>query len=550
MFQCLPLCAIIDNLIFCTHGGLSPQLETLNQIKAITRPVCVPSRGLICDLLWADPDKDVKKWGINDRGASVTFGSEAIDAFLQRNDFDLIVRAHQVVANGFELMFDEKLVTLFSAPNYCNDFQNSGAILSINKQHNVAFSVIRPRQTPIIVDESSCIRRYPAGATNKWVVAVMSGKTKPLELMLGMALAQEKQSTQQSATPPPTASEKEKHWEGTSEAVKRFYMDQMDGAQTEDNTEQEQQSQQQLQQQQAESSSSTSSSSVSSSSSSPSSSTTTTAPIDAPSSSISTPVQPQRQLQQPSGIRPNPSLVHQSRSAPRPVSTPSSLTPRRLPNSLQKTTPLQHRHTQKGFTSLASPSLPSSFTSSAPSPLKRSPSLSRSEMLQGHRSTSPSATQPLQSPRVLCHSPGKPRPEVRRQLHTQTAVGSAMAAAPGQHFQRPASAPSSYTFNTSSSMSRLAALSSSNASVVPPYPYSSTTSTAFPYPSSYYAASSHTPQTVSQCSFHPSASFSVPSQTSSSSIFSYSTQNSSFSSFDSSIQSRLENLATERAQPS
>ncbi|KAI1719647.1 calcineurin-like phosphoesterase domain-containing protein [Ditylenchus destructor] len=75
-FNCLPIAAIIDEKIFCCHGGLSPDLQNMEQIRRIMRPTDVPDTGLLCDLLWSDPDKDVRGWGENDRGVSFTFGPE------------------------------------------------------------------------------------------------------------------------------------------------------------------------------------------------------------------------------------------------------------------------------------------------------------------------------------------------------------------------------------------------------------------------------------------------------------------------------------------
>jgi serine/threonine-protein phosphatase PP1 catalytic subunit len=82
--------------ILCMHGGLSPELKTLEQIKRLSRPADVPDNGLLCDLLWADPEKDIQGWGENDRGVSYTFGADAVTEFLQKHDLDLICRAHQV----------------------------------------------------------------------------------------------------------------------------------------------------------------------------------------------------------------------------------------------------------------------------------------------------------------------------------------------------------------------------------------------------------------------------------------------------------------------
>ena len=79
-----------------TLGGLSPELSQMEQIKRIMRPTDVPDTGLLCDLLWSDPDKDIIGWGENDRGVSFTFGEDIVAQFLRRHDLDLICRAHQV----------------------------------------------------------------------------------------------------------------------------------------------------------------------------------------------------------------------------------------------------------------------------------------------------------------------------------------------------------------------------------------------------------------------------------------------------------------------
>lgn len=101
-----------------THAlTCSPSPHCL-QIKRIMRPTDVPDTGLLCDLLWSDPDKDIVGWGENDRGVSFTFGPDVVAAFLKRHDLDLICRAHQVVEDGYEFFAKRQLVTLFSAPNY------------------------------------------------------------------------------------------------------------------------------------------------------------------------------------------------------------------------------------------------------------------------------------------------------------------------------------------------------------------------------------------------------------------------------------------------
>ncbi len=140
-FNCLPIAAIIDEKIFCMHGGLSPDLKTMEQIRRIVRPTDVPDNGLLCDLLWSDPDKDIQGWGENDRGVSFTFGQDVVSQFLKRHDLDLICRAHQVVEDGYEFFAKRQLVTLFSAPNYCGEFDNAGAMMSVDETLMCSFQV-------------------------------------------------------------------------------------------------------------------------------------------------------------------------------------------------------------------------------------------------------------------------------------------------------------------------------------------------------------------------------------------------------------------------
>jgi diadenosine tetraphosphatase ApaH/serine/threonine PP2A family protein phosphatase len=142
--------ATIEGRIFCCHGGLSPELGNLDSINQLARPTDVPTHGLLCDLLWSDPDKDTKLWDDSDRGVSFTFGEEVVTHFLQQHDFDLICRAHQVVEDGYEFFARRQLVTIFSAPNYCGEFDNAGAMLSVNEQLMCHFHVIKPIEKQII----------------------------------------------------------------------------------------------------------------------------------------------------------------------------------------------------------------------------------------------------------------------------------------------------------------------------------------------------------------------------------------------------------------
>ena len=143
LFDYLPIAAIIDDNIFCVHGGLSPELETVEDIKKIERPTDVPDIGLLFDLLNSDPDKNILEYDEND-GLSVVFGEKIVNDFLKKNDLELIVRGNQVVDDGYEFFAERKLITIFSAPNFQGEYDNSSGILEIDENLTCNFRVLRP----------------------------------------------------------------------------------------------------------------------------------------------------------------------------------------------------------------------------------------------------------------------------------------------------------------------------------------------------------------------------------------------------------------------
>ncbi|MQM05469.1 hypothetical protein Taro_038283 [Colocasia esculenta] len=165
-FNCLPVAAVIDDKILCMHGGLSPELQNLDQIRAIPRPTEIPDNGLLCDLLWSDPDHEKDGWGVGDRGVACTFGADKLMEFLEKNDLDLVCRGHQVVEDGYEFFGQRRLVTIFSAPNYCGEFDNAGALLSIDESLLCSFHILKPsetRSTPGNSDAPKALKKVPKG---------------------------------------------------------------------------------------------------------------------------------------------------------------------------------------------------------------------------------------------------------------------------------------------------------------------------------------------------------------------------------------------------
>ena len=151
VFDYLTLSAIIDGTVFCVHGGLSPAINTLDQIRVIDRKQEVPHDGAMCDLMWSDPE-DMNGWGASTRGAGYLFGGDVVAKFNEINNFDLIARAHQLVMEGYKTMFPVKgrskgqqptdsLVTVWSAPNYCYRCGNVAAILELDENLDQHFKI-------------------------------------------------------------------------------------------------------------------------------------------------------------------------------------------------------------------------------------------------------------------------------------------------------------------------------------------------------------------------------------------------------------------------
>ena len=145
-FNFMPVAALIEDRILCMHGGLSPDLIEIDQIKDYARPTDIPDNGVLCDLLWSDPDENTQGWGENERGVSYIFGKKILTNFLNANKLDLVVRGHQVVEDGYEFFCNKKLVTIFSAPNYCDEFDNSAGIMEINENLVCSFKILEPEE--------------------------------------------------------------------------------------------------------------------------------------------------------------------------------------------------------------------------------------------------------------------------------------------------------------------------------------------------------------------------------------------------------------------
>lgn len=131
MFDYLSLSCVIDDKIFCVHGGLSPSIHSIDQIKIIDRFREIPHEGPMADLVWSDPDGERDEFSLSPRGAGYTFGAQVVKKFLEVNSMNHILRAHQLCNEGYMIMFDDRLSTVWSAPNYCYRCGNLASVLEV-----------------------------------------------------------------------------------------------------------------------------------------------------------------------------------------------------------------------------------------------------------------------------------------------------------------------------------------------------------------------------------------------------------------------------------
>jgi diadenosine tetraphosphatase ApaH/serine/threonine PP2A family protein phosphatase len=159
VFDMLPMAALINNKVYCVHGGLSPQVKLVDQVALFERRTEIPSSGPISDICWSDPD-DIQGWGMNQRGAGWLFGVRPTQEFCHNNNLKFIARAHQLVMEGYRWHFEtanpnRQLVTVWSAPNYMYRSENKASIMRVNDALETEFVVFEavPDSERVIPDD-------------------------------------------------------------------------------------------------------------------------------------------------------------------------------------------------------------------------------------------------------------------------------------------------------------------------------------------------------------------------------------------------------------
>lgn len=179
-FDQTPLAALIDSHILCIHGGIGPNSQTLKDIASVERPLhSLQENSPAYDILWSDPCDTAEEFLNSPRGFGWLFGPKHLAKFMRRNKISLIVRGHEVAMGGVYYGFEGKIVTVFSASNYC-DMKNFGGILKIDANCQITAYNHQPYEHGILKTEAEYINVGPNNDTNSDTPSIPRPKIKPL----------------------------------------------------------------------------------------------------------------------------------------------------------------------------------------------------------------------------------------------------------------------------------------------------------------------------------------------------------------------------------
>ncbi|KAK9458089.1 Metallo-dependent phosphatase-like protein [Dipodascopsis uninucleata] len=193
-FCALPLGAVMNKQFLCIHGGLSPSLQTLDDIRAINRFREPPTHGIMCDILWADPSEDFGTENSQEhfvhnrtRSCSYCFSYQATCSFLEKNGLLSVIRAHEAQDAGYRMYRRTRttgfpsLMTIFSAPNYTDTYNNKAAVL---KYENNVMNIRQfncsphPYWLPNFMDVFTWSLPFVGGKITEMLIAILNICTK------------------------------------------------------------------------------------------------------------------------------------------------------------------------------------------------------------------------------------------------------------------------------------------------------------------------------------------------------------------------------------
>lgn len=157
-FDFLPIAALIDDKIFCVHGGISQHLTSVQALKGeFQKPIYSYDDPVLFDLMWSDPTIKTRDFTPSERGAGNQYGSKALTTFLTENNLSYLIRAHESIVNGIERMFKNKLITVFSSSYYGNNPKGKAGFIFINSSLEQEDFILDPYDRSITREEAHFI---------------------------------------------------------------------------------------------------------------------------------------------------------------------------------------------------------------------------------------------------------------------------------------------------------------------------------------------------------------------------------------------------------
>jgi protein phosphatase len=160
-FSQIPIACLIDRNVLAVHGGIGPDLVSIQALREIARPISAFDDSVLDSVLWSDPSDDIDLYERSQRGTGYQFGQSAFRAFVESNGLRAVIRGHECVSEGCRTQFGGRLVTVFSASNYCGSAGNKAGVLVVKRNFETEVHIYPPLQ------------RFPRAA------AVFAGARKP-----------------------------------------------------------------------------------------------------------------------------------------------------------------------------------------------------------------------------------------------------------------------------------------------------------------------------------------------------------------------------------
>jgi diadenosine tetraphosphatase ApaH/serine/threonine PP2A family protein phosphatase len=180
-FSQLPIAVLLNSDLLLVHGGIGPNVKTLDQIRSVPKPLYELYGGVADALLWSDPTTSVPQFKDSTRGTGFDFGEDGLAAFLDANGLRILIRGHQAIQGGVEYSFHGRLVTVFGCSSYCGREKGSAGVLQVKDGSE---TLIDQRLDWIPYVERPSVRRIPLPDRPLGLAPPIPPGTKPPIVMI------------------------------------------------------------------------------------------------------------------------------------------------------------------------------------------------------------------------------------------------------------------------------------------------------------------------------------------------------------------------------